>query len=290
MTAYSIKTALSGLWREKWINLLSVLTIAIGLFLVSICLMLAYNARLALKGLPDKFSITVFLDKNSAENDVANIKAELKSYGIIKKIKYISKENALSELKAAMKDSDFILEGLDENPLPASFEIRLDKSSVTWDGVKRLASDVKKIKGVSDVQYGREFLSAIQSINRSFNIVGAAVVSSLTAGIFFVCYSTVKILFYRKKDEIETLKFLGATKGFIRRPFVIEGGIIGLAGGLACSMGMFFFYQFLSGKLAMSVPLLRTLVMPTEFLASPPAAGLIIGMVGSLIAVGRVRF
>lgn len=290
MSFYPFKAALSGIWREKWINALSVLTIATVLFLIMTGFIMAYNAALALRSLPDKFSITVFLDDGIMPADVQRIRNEVEGKPAVKKLRYISKDDALDELKSAVKDADFIFGGLEGNPLPASFELKLEGGSVTWEAVEALAASLKGIKGVSEVQYGKEFLSAIQSISRNLNIIIGTLAGALAGGVVFVCYSTVKILFYRKRDEVETIKFLGATKGFIRAPFLIEGALLGFAGGLMSSAGTFGFHYILENRLAVTVPLLRAFVMPLEFLSAPPALGLLIGLAGALIAVGRIRF
>lgn len=290
MSFYPFKAAFSGIWREKWINLLSVLTIATGLFLVMSGLVLSYNAALALRSLPDKFSVNVFLEDGVLPGDIERIRGALERKPSVKKAVYISKEEAIEELKSAVRDEDFIFAGLEENPLPASFELRLEGKSVTWDAVKALAEDVRKLKGVSEVQYGREFLSAIQSISINLHLAIGSLVGALVAGVLFVCYSTVKILFYRKRDEVETMKFLGATKGFIRAPFLIEGASLGLLGGIVSAGATFGFHYIMENKLAVTVPLVRSFTMPLEFLSIPPSLGLLIGLVGALVAVGRINF
>lgn len=290
MAAYTFKTALSGLWREKWINLLSALTIASGLFIMTLTLIFFHNVDMATKRLPDNFAVAAFLDDGLPQAEIGKIVDAVKANASVREVKYISKEDALHELKALMKDSDYILDGLDANPLPASLEIRLKRESVSGDSVETLASALTKMKGVSDVQYGRKFLSVLQSLKRSSETVGALFIGILSAGMAFVCYSTVKILFYRKKDEMETLKFLGATRGFIRAPFVIEGGFIGLSGGLACSAGTLALQYLVFDRLIAYVPIARALSIPGELALYAPLAGLLIGMSGALIATGRIRF
>ncbi|MGD1075598.1 MAG: FtsX-like permease family protein [Thermodesulfovibrionales bacterium] len=112
----------------------------------------------------------------------------------------------------------------------------------------------------------------------------------MTAGIIFICYSTVKILFYRRKEEIETLKLLGATRGFIRTPFLVEGGIIGIIGACMSLATILFFYQSIFKKLTVTAPLFTAVVLPPAVILFLPAAGLFLGITGALIAIGRIRF
>jgi cell division transport system permease protein len=276
--------------REKWINFLCMLSIATGLFLMGFALLFIYNIDLATKKLPERFSVSVFLEDGISSSSARDIMKKAKNHSAVKRVDYISKEDALNELKTVMKDADYILEGLDSNPLPSSIEIRLRKGSLSGASVTSLVKEMEKIEGVDDVQYGRKLLSIIQSVRKHSEGMGIVIVGALCAGVIFVCYSTVKILLYRKNDEIETLKLLGATKGFIKSPFVFEGSLLGLAGGVVSAVAMAGLYYFINFKLTAHFPLLEALSTPIELLQYAPLAGLIIGLAGAYIAVGKIKF
>lgn len=289
-TSYTFWLALSSLYKEKWINLLSVLTIATGLILMTLVFTAFYNIKLATQRLPDRFTITVFLDENIGDEKIKGIIEKIKGKDSVKGLKYISKDDALRELKTLTKDSAYILDGIGENPLPPSVEITLKRESVSETSVKTLSSELMKIEGVSEVYYGEKFLSSIQTIKAGAEKISLLIIIALSVGIIFVCYSTVKILFYRKKDEIETLQLLGATKGFIRAPFIIEGGIIGIMAGLISLGGILMLRYFVSFKLGYSLPVLKSVALPVEMIFYVPLSGLLIGLVGAIIALGRIRF
>jgi cell division transport system permease protein len=285
-----MRTALSGLSREKWINFLCALSIATGLFLVSIALLFVYNVSIVTERLPERFSVTAFLDDGVSSLTAREIMKKAKGHSAVKAAAYISKDEALMDLKSIMEDSEYILEGLDSNPLPASIEIKLREGSMTSASVKALARELESIEGVDDVQYGEKLLSTIQSVKKHAEALGLAVVGLLCAGIIFVCYATMKILLYRKNDEIETLKLLGATKSFIKSPFIIEGAVIGLAGGAASMALLAALYYFVSTRLTAQFPVLGSLGVPLEIVYYTPLAGLLIGVTGAYIAVGKIKF
>jgi cell division transport system permease protein len=287
---YSLRIALQSLWHERWINVLSVLTIAMGLLMITLIFSSIYNVSLFTKKLPERFFIVAYLKDNLNEKEGQGIAASLGERSAIERIRYISKGEALQELRTSLKDADYILEGLDENPLPASLEIRLKKEAVGPESVKEFVDSLKKITGIEDVQYGEKFLTSIHSIKAGLETIGLILTVVMISGIIFICYSTVKILFYRKMDEIETLKLLGATRAFIRMPFVIEGGIIGIMGGIISMVTALAFYYSVFYKLSMTVPLMRAAVFPAEVFLSLPMLGLFLGITGSLIAMGRIRF
>lgn len=287
---YSLRVALRSLWHERWINILSVLTIAMGLLMITLIFSSIYNVSLFTKKLPEQFFIVAYLKDNLNENEGQGIAASLGERRAVERIRYISKGEALQELRTSLKDADYILEGLEENPLPASLEIRLRKDAVGPESVKEFVDSLKKVNGISDVQYGEKFLTSIHSIKVGLETIGLILTVVMISGIIFICYSTVKILFYRKIDEIETLKLLGATRAFIRMPFVIEGGIIGILGGGISMITSLSFYYSVFYKLSITVPLMRAVVFPPEIFLSLPVIGLFLGVTGSLIALGRIRF
>ena len=288
--SYSARVAFQSLWHEKWINFLSMVTIAMGLLVIALVSSSIYNINLFARKLPEKFFVVAYLNDQVSEQDAGEMIAAIKGKSIIDKVTYISKDDALKELKASLKDADYILEGLNENPLPASLEIRFKKEAVGPNSIRQFVDTLRKMRGIDEVQYGEKFLLSIQSIKAGIETVGLVLTGVMISGIIFICYSTVKLLFYRRREEVETLKLLGATRGFIRAPFVIEGGIIGTVGGFFSALIVFGFYYGVFLKLSAAIPLIRSVVFPSDFFLLLPVVGLALGITGSLIAMGRIRF
>lgn len=287
---YPVYTALAGLWRERWINFLCMLSIATGLFLMVLSIVVVHNIGIAARSLPERFSLMVFVADNLSDAQTKAVEAGIKGKAKVGQVKYISKEAALAELKEAMEDSARILEGLEDNPLQASFEITLKNGAMAEQEVKALVQEIKEIKGVEDVYYPSAALVVIQSARRYTEAAGGFIVALLAAAVVFVSYSTVKILFYRKKEEIDTLKLLGATKWFIRLPFVIEGGVIGCMGGVIGFAGMLVLYFFIYYRFALAFPILNAIDTPAPLMFTMPLMGLALGVVGAFIAIGRIRY
>jgi cell division transport system permease protein len=291
MTApYAFRLAAQSLLREKWINLLSILTIASGLLIAALTALLVYNVDAVTKRLPEKFSMMLYLKDNLSGDEVETILNTLRKDSTIETVKYISKDDALKELKGAFKDVSYILEGLEENPLHDSIEIKLKGAVAGPETAKRLASEMAKIKGVDEVEYGEKLLSSLYSLGLGMRAVGILFIIIMFGGVIFVCYSAVKILFYRKKEEIETYKLLGATKGFIRAPFIIEGAVIGFCGGFLCLVGILSLHYIVFLKLSLSIPLFKAIIFPTNLSPLLPLTGLFLGMAGAAIAIGRIRY
>jgi cell division transport system permease protein len=288
--SYSFRLAVQSILHEKWIYLLSMVTIAASLLFTTVTVLSVYTIDSATKKLPEKFSVMLYLSDMTSQQERDNIISSAQKDRAVEKAVFIPKDQALKELKSTLKDSAFILEGLGENPLPDSIEIKFKSDAVGPESVQRLTNSMKDIKGVQEIEYGEQFLSAVHSLRTGLKTVGMTIVIIMSIGMLFVCYSTVKILFYRKEREIETYKLLGATKGFIRTPFLIEGAVIGFAGGLLSLAGILSLYYVLILRLSSTFPLLKLIVFPIDLSFAIPLSGLLIGMAGAAIAIGRIRY
>lgn len=288
--SYSLRLAVQSILHEKWIYLLSIVTIAASLLFTTVTVLSVYTVDSATKKLPEKFSVMLYLSDMVSQQERDNIISSAQKDRAVEKAVFIPKDQALKELKSTLKDSAFILEGLGENPLPDSIEIKFKSDAVGPESVQRLTNSMKDIKGVQEIEYGEQFLSAVHSLRTGLKTVGMTIVIIMSIGMLFVCYSTVKILFYRKEREIETFKLLGATKGFIRTPFLIEGAVIGFAGGLLSLAGVLSLYYVLIFRLSLTFPLLKLIAFPIDLSFAIPLSGLLIGMAGAAIAIGRIRY
>ncbi len=288
-SSYSFKSAFRSLAREKWINILSTLTVGSSLLIITLAVFFLYNIGLIADNLPERFSMMAYLQDSLSQEDALKIMDSLGKKPEVAKLRYISREDALLELKHSLKDSTNLLEGLDDNPLSSSIEIKLRKDFVTPATTARIAGEVGKMPGIDSIYYGERIAEAIHLLKQSVRNISIIIFLTISLGVVFVTYSTVKILFYRKKDEIEILKLLGATGGFIRAPFLIEGGVIGLFGGILGIVGAFVFYFAITYRLSMVIPMLKTLVFPVDVLTALPFIGIILGVIGSAIAIGRTR-
>jgi cell division transport system permease protein len=289
---YSFQAVFQGLWREKWINLLTILSISITLSLVTTFIMLTLNMDSVIQRWAKNFGLVVYLNENISDEGVNALKNRFSRDSDITEVKYISKELALKELRTTLGADALILEGINENPIPSSFELSLKSNLLEPELVKNKAAQIKQIPGVEEVQYGDKWLSSLYTISRMMKIGAVFIGGAIFIAITFITYSTIKIFFYRRKDEIETLKLLGATRIFIRLPFLLEGLTIGLLGGIISSLALFGIYSFTSIKLIEFIPSIRLFMasFPFQVYIIVPLAGAAVSVIGSLIAVGKIRY
>ena len=289
---YSFQAVFQSLWREKWINFLTILSISIGLSLVTTFIMLTLNMDSVIQRWAKNFGVVVYLNENISEEEEKALRNRFSQDTDIIEVKYLSKEHALKELRTTLGENALVLESLNENPLPSSYELSLKSNLLEPELVKNKAAQIKQMTGVEEVQYGEKWLSSLYTISRTLKIGAFFIGGAIFIAITFITYSTIKIFFYRRKDEIETLKLLGATRIFIRLPFLLEGLTLGLLGGMISSLAIFGLYSFTSLKVVEILPSIRLFMasFPFQVYIIVPLAGAAVSVFGSLIAVGKIRY
>jgi cell division transport system permease protein len=287
--SYSISTAMQSLFREKWINLLSSLTVAASLIVSAVAIISIYNFEIYTRALPERFTLVVYLQDKLEQQDIKKLTRLLEGREYVAGTKYISREEALAELKRSLREVSNVFEGLEDNPLSSSIEVRLKPESVSALSAKNIANEIRKLPGVADINYEEKLAETVHLIKTSVENLSLFILAVIIFIVLFVISSTVKILFYRRRNEIEIIKLLGATGGFIRAPFLIEGGVIGLLGGLFAVIGAVGFYYLTTEVFSAFMPILAKMVMPLEVIAFIPVVGLVMGLAGSLISVGKLK-
>lgn len=289
---YSVRTSFSNIINEKWIYLLTILSIGVSLLILSAFASITLNVDSLLKRWSKSFGLVVYLDDSLGREAENTLKEFFRKDPDITDVKYISKEEAVEELKLVLGANAGIVDGLQENPLPSSFELKLKSGLLQSSFVKQKAAFIKNMTGVDEVQYGEKWLASLNTISRIMKLSAAFLGTAIFIAIIFITYNTIKIFFYRKNDEIETLKLLGATRTFIRLPFLIEGLFIGFAGGIAGAAALFGIHSLVLIKGTEFMPAVRAMIIsfPPEVYMSVPLAGAVMSFTGSLIAVGKIKY
>ncbi|RJQ43138.1 MAG: ABC transporter permease [Nitrospiraceae bacterium] len=289
---FAAETALKSVWHEKWINLLTVLSISIGLLIISAFVTITQNLDSVLKRWSKDFGLVVYLKDGLTSGEESTLRDYFMHDTDVISVKYVSREQAFEELRQTMGEQSSVLEGFESNPLPPSFELTLKSELLTPSNVERKASEIQHLNGVDEVQYGEKWLSSLSTLANIMKVVAVFLGGAIYIAIAFITYSTIKIFFYRRKDEIETLKLLGATRTFIRLPFILEGLFIGVLAGVVSSLGLFGTYSLLLNKISAFLPSISIVMVPLPLRAYIPAplAGALMSFLGSFVAVGTIRY
>ncbi len=287
----SIGRAVANL-RQSWlISSITVGIISICLFLVGGYLLMTHNLQGVLETWKQEVRVTVYLRGGFPEEDVLAFQDRLSSLPEVHSVTYISQEQALEEFAAMLGDNKVLVSGLETNPLPASLRITLRKENRNLEGVKAVLPMIGDDPLAQEIQYGKEWLERLDRVLNLLRLGSVVLGLALSLAAVFIISNTIKITVMARKDELEIMRMVGATEGFIRLPFLVEGIIQGFAGAVI-SLGLLgAVHTFLATRA--DQPLLRILHIESfQFL--PPVAmtaiitgGMLLGGLGSLASVGR---
>ena len=284
--------AFTSLGRAGWGGLASVSTIAVAFLIVGIFLLLTQNLGAALSQWRDQYQVTVFLDDGITAAQLALLKKRIANEQAVRAVAFISKAEALQAFKRELKGRESLLEGLGENPIPASFQLRIRDEHQTPQALRQLAGFLTRLEGVEEVQYGQEWIDRMAAVLRVIQLVGLSVGIALGLASLLIVSNTVRLAIYARADEIEIMRLVGATKMTVRFPFLLEGLIQGGAGaGLALGL-LFAAYRATLYQLQMAPGQVYGLglgsFLPGGTAATLVGAGAALGAFGSLLSVSRL--
>ncbi|MCS7215532.1 MAG: permease-like cell division protein FtsX [Thermodesulfovibrio sp.] len=282
-----LQSAIKGLWLNKWSTLLSMISIGICLFIIAGFFLTLYNVELLTLRLSAKAAIVIYLKDNTSANQISSIIEELNKMGYFSQIQYISKDEALKEMQSLIDPA--LIELIGYNPLSDTLEAFLKEESLKK--IEEIIKNIKKNKNVDDVYYPAKVIAGLKIIRVTLWNLALAVFCLVSTAILFIVYATIKNFYWIKTEEIEILKLLGATPSYIRFPFLIEGGIIGLGGTIFASGLIFLVYLILhSRSFSEFLPALTKIEFPLEILSLLPIFGMGLAMVSSFFALGRIKY
>ena len=289
----------SYLLREAWANLrtnrtttmVAILTTAFTLACIGIFLLLYVNLRAAAGWLQEDIKIMVYLDDHVTADAQAGIEEQLRGDRAVAAIQFISKDQALGEFKAQFPSESHLLEGLGQNPLPASFVVTLSPPFRSPEAVKRWSERVQRLGGVAKVDYNQEWIDALAMVIRSIELVAIGIGVILSAAAVTIIANTIRLTLLARRDEIAILRLIGATTGFIRIPYLLEGAVLGGLGSMISLFMLKFLYELFHQQMRATGRLsgLDSLIafFPFTFCAALVLVGMALGCAGSFVSLRR---
>lgn len=282
--SYLLKESFSGFKRARLSTLTSITSLAIAALLLGMLLRMGYNAYHLAKTLRELVTVEVFLT-NSSEAAIQDFQKELNSDKSIKKTDFISKKMAEQRFLEAFGAEGSALAELDF--LPASILIHFH-SSTSASQIQNLITNLKSKPIVDEIRFDQRILQLLESRIRTFALIGGGISLFIMFLAMLLVYNTIRLTIFSKQTIIRAMKLVGATKGFIRRPFLIEGILQGIFGSLLAFAGIIGLFDYL---IPAYIEQLGVLAWPfgkwyyqagTMFIFSS-----LLGLIGSLWATGK---
>jgi cell division transport system permease protein len=226
-----------------------------------------------------------------ADADRRILVAELRSAPGVQRVEYVSRREALRRYRAWAGETAELIDELDSNPLPASLEVVLQPGAQAADTAAGIASGVEGRPGVEDVRFNQAWLHRVESALGLARVGGTALAILIFGAVVFVVASVLRLAVYRRRDEIEIMRLVGATPGFIRGPFLVAGAAQGLIASLVAlllveSIRSAALAYTGSGSLAL-LELVAAQPLARNFAAILLVVGLFVSLAGSYFSVGE---
>jgi cell division transport system permease protein len=263
------REALLSFRRAPLLSALSITTIAFSLFTLGLFGLVAINLREALRGIEERVEIVAFVFRGTPAETIA----------------YVSEEQALARARSELVEFRDAYRDLQVNPLPASIEVRMKEGYRDARTVERVAERLRGFTFVDDVRFGRDWIQRLDQLRNVTGLVGLVIGLAFAAVAVVIIGVTIRLTLLQRAREIAIMRLVGATNWFIRGPFLLEGALKGLLGGLLslglCWAGWRLFRDSAGGPL-------RDLIFfrPDQMLLIV-VFGVLLGLCGSLVSVGR---
>ncbi len=253
-----IKKALADIQSNRFLNFVTILTISLSILVVSVFMLFFENVTRVIDIWNQGGRAMVYLEKTFTLDQLEGVEQQIRELGDMEGMVFIPKAQALENLEKEISSRTEFFKTLQENPLPDALEIRM-KSHGDFEQVQSLAKAIEGLDLVESVEYGQGWLGKFIHIFNLFKMTGYAMCLLFLLIALFITANTVRLAFYSRRLEIEIMRLVGATEGFIKTPFYVEGILQGFFGGvlgLGTLLGVFLTASpGLEQNLALFVPL-----------------------------------
>lgn len=275
----ALRDALFAFHKAPLLSALSVTTIAFSLFAFALFGLTALNIKRTLEDVEERVEIRAFVAEATPVEDVVNAVTEISRYREVQTARHVTQEEALARARKELGEFSDVFE---EGVLPASIDIRLKAGARDPRSVGAVASRVRTFTFIDDVRYGEEWITQLHRLRNIAGATGVALGLAFAIVAVIIIGATIRMTVLARSKEISIMRLVGATDGFIRRPFLIEGFAKGILGGLLALMLTWIAALVLERYLHF-----RALFFDDRLVAFGLAGGALIGLLGSGFAVGR---
>lgn len=283
--------ALKDMWANRFLNAITVATVALSILIVGAFALFFVNASGLLSLWTKEIRIMAYLDADLPLETLQALEQQMAEMLEVGDVRFVSKEMALKRLREGMAEGSALLDALEENPLPDAYEIHIAEPFRNRDRFEELADRIARLEGVAEVEYGREWLNRFVRVIDLFRLVGLAMGGLFFMAAAFIVANTVRLVLYSRKDEVEILRLMGGAESFIRGPFYMQGllqGGLGGAAGLGMLFGGFRFVANASAKVAEGGSFLPVRFLPDEMTLGILIGSMTVGWIGSYVSLRQV--
>lgn len=287
---YSIKQSFSQMGRNKGMYLTSVLAITAMMLILGLFFVAFVNIDLFTATINQNYNVVqVYIDDELSESEVEALGSELENLEGVDKAEYISSDEALKTLKKRWGDNGYLLDNMDENPLPSSYMVYVQDE----DAASYVSKTAPEVDGVTDITYYQDTIDKLAKITHFVEVGSIIAMAFLIIISIIIVANTIKLTVFNREKEISIMKYLGATDWFVRAPFILGGVFIGVISSLVATGLIYLIYSRIINMIGSDIMrVLSVTLVPVNYLIINlliifSALGIGIGTVGSIISIRR---
>jgi cell division transport system permease protein len=274
----ALREALNASRRAPLLSGLGVLTIGFSLFAFGLFAIVAINIREALRSVEERVEVRAFVADGTPPEAIATAMSDIGAFPEVAHVEFVTQEGALER---ARKDLGEFSDVFEEATLPASIDIHLKANLRGPENVKSVAERVKSYQFVDDVRYGQEWVEKLYRLRGIAQAAGFALGIAFAAVAIIIIGATIRVSVLAREREISIMRLVGATDAFVRMPFLIDGFVKGILGGLLALLLTWIAYRLIDTRF------LKLVFFDSQVVAIGIFAGALIGLAGSATSVWR---
>lgn len=231
---YFFREAVRGLYQAKLMTFVSIVSIAVSLFIMGLMVVSFLNVEQLLDKSTDQADIAIYLKDGAAADSsaISSLINRVRLVPSVRRVVLIDKDSAWGRFETLYGSE--MLEAVDENPLPASLEVYLRAKSRSQEEAKRVNDMFAAYPEVESVRYSREWIDLVERFRFVFWVIVVIIAAIMNFILYFMIANTIKLTIYARKELIAHMQVVGATPLFIKMPFLLEGVLQGIIGGILC--------------------------------------------------------
>lgn len=285
---YLTKEGFRNIRSNKLMSLASVAVLMSCLVMIGVAFLLFVNIDKMLGDISQENVIMVFIEDNATDDEIVEMGREISAMSNVQQVNFVPKEEAFPEVMESIGSAAALFEGMESELLPDAYEITLRD----MEGYDKSVSELEKLDNVIQIRHNREFASQLTNIRSTAGYISIAVILMLLVVSLFIISNTVRVTMYNRRLEIKIMKSVGATKWFIRWPFIVEGVVLGIISGVVSLGIVFAIYYFAADAVADMSGVLAAKPVPFKdyvlvMLAAFVSTGVITGAFGSIVSMNK---
>ncbi len=290
---YLVEQGVDNVWKNRMMAFASFCVLLVSLLLVGISVLAYYNVNRMIGGMENKNEIIVYFNDDTDDAALAEIEGKLLAMANVSEVTFYSKEEAYESLKSNMAEYDVLFESLgDDNPLPDAYRIRVEDINQTEGTI----AEIQKLDHIYSIRAPYDFINILTQLRQILTWVMSAIILAMIIVSMVIISNTTKASVFARREEIQIMKYVGATNAFIRLPFFVEGMITGFFAGCAALVITWLVYDSIVEILQNQVDLLSIIGMGSIIQFSDiyiPVSlayicgGALIGAMGSVICTRK---